>query len=150
MDMVSRPTKSMTRLPLPAMSIMPRQERHSSAAASAMIAFLRDVGKHFTVNYMTAKDSVKIRMETGISYAEFGYMLIQGYDFLHLFETDGCAIQIGGSDQWGNMTTGLELIRRKHGKEAHALSAPLLTDSTGNKLGKSESGTIFLDPEMTS
>ncbi len=112
--------------------------------------FLREVGKHITVNYMTAKDSVKIRMETGISYAEFGYMLIQGYDFLHLFEKDGCAIQMGGSDQWGNMTTGLELIRRKHGKEAHALSAPLLTDATGNKLGKSEKGTVFLDPEMTS
>lgn len=112
--------------------------------------FLRDVGKHITVNYMTAKDSVKIRMETGISYAEFGYMLVQGYDFLHLFEKEDCRIQAGGSDQWGNMTTGLELIRRKHGKEAHAISSPLLTDSAGNKLGKSEKGTIFLDPKLTS
>jgi tyrosyl-tRNA synthetase len=116
----------------------------------SFLDFLRDVGKHITVNYMTAKDSVKIRMETGISYAEFGYMLVQGYDFLHLFEKQNCAIQIGGSDQWGNMTTGLELIRRKHGKEAHALSAPLLTDSAGNKLGKSEKGAIFLDAGLTS
>jgi len=112
--------------------------------------FLRDVGKHLTVNYMIAKDSVKIRMETGISYAEFGYMLVQGYDFLHLFEHEDCHIQMGGSDQWGNVTTGLELIRRKHGKEAHALSTPLLTDAAGNKLGKTEKGTIYLDPELTS
>ncbi len=112
--------------------------------------FLRSVGKHITVNYMTAKESVKIRMETGISYAEFGYMLVQGYDFLHLFETQQCAIQIGGSDQWGNITTGIELVRRKHGAEAHALSAPLLTDSAGNKLGKSEKGAIFLDENLTS
>ncbi len=116
----------------------------------SFLDFLRDVGKHITVNYMTAKDSVKIRMETGISYAEFGYMLVQGYDFLHLFEAQNCAIQLGGSDQWGNMTTGLELIRRKHGKEAHAVSAPLLTDSAGNKLGKSEKGAIYLDPSLTS
>jgi tyrosyl-tRNA synthetase len=112
--------------------------------------FLRDVGKYITVNYMTAKDSVKIRMDTGISYTEFAYMLIQGYDFLHLFENEKCAIQMGGSDQWGNMTTGLELIRRKHSKEAHALSTPLLTDSAGNKLGKSEKGTIYLDAKFTS
>jgi tyrosyl-tRNA synthetase len=112
--------------------------------------FLRDVGKHLTVNYMIAKDSVKIRMETGISYAEFGYMLVQGYDFLHLFENEDCAIQMGGSDQWGNVTTGLELIRRKHQKEAHALSTPLMTDAAGNKLGKTEKGTIYLDPEITS
>lgn len=112
--------------------------------------FLRDVGKHITVNYMIAKDSVKIRMETGISYAEFGYMLIQGYDFLHLFEKHKCHIQAGGSDQWGNITTGLELIRRKHQSEGHAVSVPLLTDAAGNKLGKSEKGTIFLDPALTS
>ncbi len=112
--------------------------------------FLRQVGKHLTVNYMIAKDSVKVRMETGISYAEFGYMLVQGYDFLHLFEHESCAIQMGGSDQWGNVTTGLELIRRKHGKEAHALSTPLLTDSAGNKLGKTEKGAIYLDPKLTS
>jgi tyrosyl-tRNA synthetase len=112
--------------------------------------FLRDVGKHLTVNYMIAKDSVKIRMETGISYAEFGYMLVQGYDFLHLFEAEDCSIQMGGSDQWGNVTTGLELIRRKHGKEAHALSTPLLTDAAGNKLGKTEKGAVYLDPSLTS
>ncbi|MCO5143946.1 MAG: tyrosine--tRNA ligase [Oligoflexia bacterium] len=112
--------------------------------------FLRDVGKHITINYMTAKDSVKIRMETGISYAEFGYMLIQGYDFLHLFEHDDCRIQLGGSDQWGNVTTGIELIRRKHAKEGYAISCPLLTDSAGNKLGKTESGAIYLDPNKTS
>lgn len=112
--------------------------------------FLREVGKLLTVNYMIAKDSVKIRMETGISYAEFGYMLVQGYDFLHLFEHEDCAIQMGGSDQWGNVTTGLELIRRKHGKEGHALSTPLLTDSAGNKLGKTEKGAIYLDPALTS
>jgi tyrosyl-tRNA synthetase len=112
--------------------------------------FLRDVGRHITVNYMTAKDSVKIRMETGISYAEFGYMLIQGYDFLHLYEKEQCKIQLGGSDQWGNMTTGLELIRRKHGGEGYALSNPLLTDSAGNKLGKSVGGAIYLDAGMTS
>ena len=114
------------------------------------IEFLRNVGKHMTVNYMLAKDSVKLRMETGISYAEFGYMLIQGYDFLHLYETEGCRIQVGGSDQWGNITTGIELVRRKHSAEAYALAAPLLVDAAGNKLGKSESGAIYLDPTMTS
>jgi len=114
------------------------------------VEFLRDVGKHLTINYMIAKDSVKLRMETGISYAEFGYMLMQGYDFLHLYESIGCRIQMGGSDQWGNITTGTELIRRKHGAEVHAMSSPLLTDASGNKLGKTESGAIYLDPEMTS
>jgi tyrosyl-tRNA synthetase len=114
------------------------------------IEFLRDVGKHITINYMIAKDSVKLRMETGISYAEFGYMLMQGYDFLHLYESHGCLMQIGGSDQWGNITTGIELIRRKHAVEAHAVSSPLLVDSAGNKLGKTEGGAIYLDPEMTS
>lgn len=114
------------------------------------LTFLRDVGKHITINYMIAKDSVKLRMETGISYAEFGYMLMQGYDYLHLYEKMGCLIQLGGSDQWGNITTGIELIRRKHGAEAHALSTPLLTDSAGNKLGKTEAGAIYLDPELTS
>jgi tyrosyl-tRNA synthetase len=114
------------------------------------IEFLRDVGKHITINYMIAKDSVKLRMETGISYAEFGYMLMQGYDFLHLYETHGCLIQLGGSDQWGNITTGIELIRRKHSVEAHAVSSPLLVDSAGNKLGKTEGGAIYLDAEMTS
>lgn len=114
------------------------------------VEFLRDVGKHVTINYMIAKDSVKLRMETGISYAEFGYMLMQGYDFLHLFETYGCRIQLGGSDQWGNITTGTELIRRKHATEAHAVSSPLLTDASGNKLGKTEGGAIYLDGTLTS
>jgi tyrosyl-tRNA synthetase len=114
------------------------------------VEFLRDVGKHITINYMIAKDSVKLRMETGISYAEFGYMLMQGYDFLHLFEKYNCRIQLGGSDQWGNITTGTELIRRKHASEAHAISSPLLTDASGNKLGKTEAGAIYLDGEMTS
>lgn len=113
------------------------------------VEFLRDVGKHITINYMIAKDSVKLRMETGISYAEFGYMLMQGYDFLHLFESHSCRIQLGGSDQWGNITTGTELIRRKHATEAHAISSPLLTDSAGNKLGKTEAGGIYLDPTVT-
>lgn len=116
----------------------------------SFLDFLRDVGKHISINYMIAKDSVKIRMETGISYAEFGYMLIQGYDFLHLFEKEECTIQVGGSDQWGNMTTGMELIRRKHSKESHAISAPLMTDSAGNKLGKTEKGAIYLDANLTS
>ena len=114
------------------------------------VEFLREVGKHITINYMIAKDSVKLRMETGISYAEFGYMLMQGYDFLHLFENYQCRIQLGGSDQWGNITTGTELIRRKHASEAHAISSPLLTDSSGNKLGKTEAGAIYLDPSLTS
>lgn len=111
--------------------------------------FLRNVGKHISVNYMLAKDSVKLRMDTGISYAEFGYMLVQGYDFLHLFEKFGCRMQLGGSDQWGNITTGMELIRRKHQEEAYAISTPLLTDSAGNKLGKSEGGAVFIDPNLT-
>ncbi len=113
------------------------------------VEFLRDVGKHITINYMIAKDSVKLRMETGISYAEFGYMLMQGYDFLHLYETYGCKIQLGGSDQWGNITTGTELVRKKHAAEAHAISSPLLTDAAGNKLGKTEAGGIYLDAEIT-
>lgn len=116
----------------------------------SFLDFLRDVGKFISINYMIAKDSVKIRMETGISYAEFGYMLVQGYDFMHLFEKEDCRIQMGGSDQWGNMTTGMELIRRKHGKEGYALSAPLLTDAAGNKLGKTEKGATYLDGRLTS
>ena len=112
--------------------------------------FLRDVGKHISINYMLAKESVKLRMETGISYAEFGYMLIQGYDFMQLYEREDCRIQLGGSDQWGNMTTGIELVRRKHQGEVHSLSIPLLTDSAGNKLGKTETGALFLDPGLTS
>lgn len=112
--------------------------------------FIRDVGKHISVNYMMAKDSVKKRLETGISYTEFTYQLIQGYDFLHLYREKGCNLQIGGSDQWGNITTGTELIRRVVGGEAHAITCPLMTKSDGAKFGKSEEGNIWLDANRTS
>ncbi len=114
--------------------------------------FLRDIGKHITINYMMAKDSVKKRLETGsgLSFTEFTYQLVQGYDFLHLFENHDCKLQLGGSDQWGNITTGTELIRRKLGKEAHALTCPLLTKPDGSKFGKTEEGNVWLDPEKTS
>jgi tyrosyl-tRNA synthetase len=115
-----------------------------------LMEFLRDAGKHFTVNYMLAKDSVKNRMETGISYTEFTYMLIQAYDFWHLWKTERCELQLGGSDQWGNITAGTELIGRKEGASAHGLVLPLLTTSTGAKFGKSEEGAIYLDPQKTS
>jgi tyrosyl-tRNA synthetase len=116
-----------------------------------MISFLRDYGKQFSINYMLAKDTVAKRLETGISYTEFSYMLIQAIDFLHLYNTYQCDIQFGGSDQWGNITTGLELIRKNH-KDSHALglSSPLLLKSDGTKFGKSESGTLWLDQELTS
>jgi tyrosyl-tRNA synthetase len=118
----------------------------------SLIEFLRDVGKHFTVNYMMAKDSVKSRLEReeGISYTEFSYMLLQAYDFLHLFEHHGCKLQAGGSDQWGNITAGVELIRRVQGKRAYGLVYPLVTSAGGVKLGKTESGTVWLDPNRTS
>ncbi|KAB2805412.1 tyrosine--tRNA ligase [Phaeocystidibacter luteus] len=112
--------------------------------------FIRDVGKHITVNYMLAKDSVKSRMETGISFTEFSYQLIQGYDFFHLWKNEGLKLQMGGSDQWGNITTGTELIRRMGGGEAFALTTPLIKKADGTKFGKSESGNIWLDPEKTS
>ena len=115
-----------------------------------LLDFLRDTGKHFTVNYMLAKDSVKNRMETGISYTEFTYMLIQAYDFWHLWKTERCELQVGGSDQWGNITAGTELISRREGASAHGLVLPLLTTSTGAKFGKSEEGAIYLDPQKTS
>jgi tyrosyl-tRNA synthetase len=114
------------------------------------IEFMRDVGKHFTVNYMLAKESVKSRLEAGISYTEFSYMLLQAYDFLELYRRDGVALQIGGSDQWGNMTAGMELIRRTIGGEAHVLTSPLLTKADGTKFGKSEGGNVWLDAELTS
>ena len=116
-----------------------------------MISFLRDYGKQFSINYMLAKDTVAKRLETGISYTEFSYMLIQAIDFLHLYNTYQCEIQFGGSDQWGNITTGLELIRKNH-KDSHALglSSPLLLKSDGTKFGKSESGTLWLDQELSS
>ena len=116
-----------------------------------MIGFLRDYGKQFSINYMLAKDTVSKRLETGISYTEFSYMLIQAIDFLHLYEHHNCKIQFGGSDQWGNITTGLELIRKTH-QDSHALglSSPLLLKSDGTKFGKSESGTLWLDETLTS
>jgi tyrosyl-tRNA synthetase len=114
------------------------------------IDFMRDVGKHFTVNYMMAKDSVNARMEAGISYTEFSYMLLQAYDFRELYRRDGVTLQCGGSDQWGNITAGLELIRRTDGGEAHALTFPLVTNSSGTKFGKTESGSVWLDSERTS
>lgn len=115
------------------------------------IGFLRDVGKHITVNYMMAKDSVKKRIEgdTGISYTEFAYQLMQGYDFYWLFKNRNCKLQMGGSDQWGNITTGTELIRRKAGGEAFAFTCPLITKTDGGKFGKTEKGNIWLDAEKT-
>lgn len=119
-----------------------------------VIDFLRDIGKHFSVNAMMSRDSVKDRLENrdqGISYTEFSYMLLQSYDFLHLFENEGCDLQIGASDQWGNMVSGVDLIRRKTGKTAYALSFPLLVNkATGKKFGKSEGGAVWLDPVKTS
>ncbi|MEO8710600.1 MAG: tyrosine--tRNA ligase [Parafilimonas sp.] len=114
--------------------------------------FIRDVGKHITVNYMMAKDSVKKRIdgETGISFTEFSYQLIQGYDFYYLYKQHNCKLQMGGSDQWGNITTGTELIRRKAGGEAFAFTCPLLTKSDGGKFGKTEKGNIWLDANRTS
>ena len=115
-----------------------------------MVEFLRDTGKHFTVNYMLQKDSVKSRMDAGISYTEFSYMLLQAYDFLQLQRRDGVTLQLGGSDQWGNITAGIELIRRVDGVEAHALTNPLVTTSAGTKFGKTEAGAVWLDANRTS
>ncbi|MEQ9298106.1 MAG: tyrosine--tRNA ligase [Cyclobacteriaceae bacterium] len=112
--------------------------------------FIRDVGKHITVNYMLAKESVKKRLDTGMSFTEFTYQLVQGYDFYWLWKNKGIKIQVGGSDQWGNIVTGTELIRRKGGGEAFAITTPLLTRSDGAKFGKSEDGNIWLDAEKTS
>ncbi len=114
------------------------------------IDFLRDVGKYINVNYMLNKDLVKRQLDIGISYAEFSYMLIQGYDFKKLFETYGVTLQFGGSDQWGNLTTGIELIRKLNNEEVYAFSMPLTTDSSGMKLGKSYGNALWLDKEMTS
>lgn len=120
----------------------------------SFLDFIREVGKHITVNYMMAKDSVKRRLNgecsDGMSFTEFTYQLVQGYDFLHLRKDYGCLLQMGGSDQWGNITTGAELIRRKEGLEAYGLTWPLMTKSDGKKFGKTESGNIWLDPERTS
>jgi tyrosyl-tRNA synthetase len=114
------------------------------------ITFMRDVGKHFSINYMLAKESVQGRMETGISYTEFSYMLLQAYDYLELHRREGVTLLVGGSDQWGNITAGMELIRRTNGGEAHALTFPLVTTAAGTKFGKTESGSVWLDPKLTS
>lgn len=118
-----------------------------------IVDFLRDVGKNFSLNYMLAKDSVESRIETGISFTEFSYMILQSYDFLHLYEHENCRLQIGGSDQWGNITAGLELIRKsseeESGEKAFGLTIPLVTKADGTKFGKTEGGAIWLDPEKT-
>jgi len=120
----------------------------------SFLSFIRDIGKHITVNYMMAKDSVKKRLgsdaKEGMSFTEFSYQLVQGTDYLHLYRQLGCRLQMGGSDQWGNIVTGTELIRRKTGGEAFALTCPLITKSDGTKFGKTESGNVWLDPEKTS
>ncbi len=116
----------------------------------SFIGFLREVGKHLTISYMMSKDSVQKRLETGISFTEFTYQLLQGYDFLYLYENKNCKLQMGGSDQWGNITTGTELIRRKTGGEAFALTCPLITKADGGKFGKTEKGNIWLSSQYTS
>lgn len=120
----------------------------------SLIDFSRDIGKHLTVNYMMAKESVKKRLDSGssvgMSFTEFTYQLIQGYDFLHLYKTEGCKLQMGGSDQWGNITTGTELIRRKEGGKAYAITCPLIKKADGSKFGKTESGNVWLDKSRTS
>ncbi|MFT4544960.1 MAG: tyrosyl-tRNA synthetase [Bacteroidia bacterium] len=116
----------------------------------SFLDFMRDIGKHLTVNYMMAKDSVKNRLETGLSFTEFSYQLVQGYDFAHLLKTMNCKLQMGGSDQWGNIVTGTELIRRMGLGEAKALVAPLITKADGGKFGKTETGNVWLDPNRTS
>jgi len=113
------------------------------------LEFLRDIGKYINVNYMINKDIISRRLETGITYAEFSYMLLQGYDFLHLYQTKNCIMQVEGSDQWGNITTGIELIKKKLGKEAYAFTMPLILDGTGKKFGKSEGNALWLDKNKT-
>ena len=120
-----------------------------------LLEFLRDIGKHFTVPYMLAKDSVQLRLASGLSFTEFSYMTLQAADFLHLYREHGVEMQMGGADQWGNITAGLELIRKvedaEEGDEPHAfaLCSPLLTTSDGQKMGKTQSGAVFLDPTLT-
>src|SRR3954467_5968026 len=115
-----------------------------------LMDFLRDTGKHLTLGFMLQKESVRSRMETGISYTEFSYMAIQAYDFWHLFRTESCELQFGGSDQWGNITAGIELIGKREGQQAFGLVFPLITNSSGTKFGKSEAGNVWLDPARTS
>src|SRR3954451_7052838 len=121
-------------------------------ASFDLLGFLRDTGKYFTVNYMLQKESVNRRLESadGISYTEFSYLLLQARDFLELFDRHGCTLQMGGSDQWGNITAGIELIRKVRAKKAHGLVTPLVMTATGAKFGKTEAGTVWLDPERTS
>ena len=116
----------------------------------SFLDFIRDVGKHISVNYMLSKDSVRSRLETGMSFTEFSYQLVQGYDYYHLNKYKNCIVQLGGSDQWGNIVTGTELIRRKSGNEAYAVTTPLIKKADGTKFGKTEGGSVWLDPEKTS
>ncbi len=116
----------------------------------SFLDFIRDVGKHISVSYMLSKDAVQKRLETGLSFTEFSYQLVQGYDFLHLYQNQNCKLQMGGSDQWGNIVTGTELIRRKTGGEAFALTCPLITKADGTKFGKTETGNVWLNPLFTS
>ncbi len=116
----------------------------------SFLDFIRDVGKHISVNYMLAKDSVKSRLSTGMSFTEFSYQLVQGYDFYWLWKHKQCKVQLGGSDQWGNIVTGTELIRRKGGGEAFACTTPLIKKADGSKFGKTESGNVWLDANKTS
>jgi tyrosyl-tRNA synthetase len=127
-------------------------DNHEWLGGLGMIEFLRDVGKHFTVNYMLAKDSVARRLEAdgGLSVTEFAYSLLQAYDFAVLHDRFGCSLQIGGSDQWGNITSGMELIRRTRGRQVHGIVQPLLTNASGTKFGKTEGGAVWLDPARTS
>jgi tyrosyl-tRNA synthetase len=127
-------------------------DNHDWLSSLGAIEFLRDVGKHFTVNYLLAKDSVSRRLEqeSGLSVTEFAYSLLQAYDFLVLSDRHGCHLQMGGSDQWGNITAGMELVRRARGRHAHGIVQPLITTSSGVKFGKTEEGTVWLDPERTS
>jgi len=119
-------------------------------APVGLLEFLRDTGKHFTIGWMLQKESVKSRLETGISFTEFAYMLVQAHDYEHLYRTEGCELQMGGSDQWGNITAGIELVGKKHGAEVHGLTLPLLTTAAGTKFGKSEAGNVWLDADKTS
>jgi len=135
----------------------PTTENHAELANNydwfegfSFLDFIRDVGKHISINYMLAKDSVKSRMDTGLSFTEFSYPLIQGYDYFVLNRDKNCKIQLGGSDQWGNIVTGTELIRRLGGSEAYAATTPLITKADGSKFGKSEGGNVWLDPKRTS
>lgn len=129
------------------------RNNHDWLGGLSLVDFLRDVGKHFSVNQLLAKESVKRRLaseETGISYTEFSYALLQSYDFLELYRREGCTVQMGGSDQWGNITSGIDLVRRMEGGRVYGVVFPLITDASGAKFGKTEDGAVWLDPEMTS